>query len=75
MNTPKYDIFSGSGHRDAMWIEAVECLGAANERMKELATEKPGPYFVFCATRGVVLARVDTTGTGTGGSEKARAAS
>lgn len=64
MNTPKYDIFSGSGYRDALWIEAVEGLGAANERIKELAAEKPGAYFVFCTARGVVVARVDTTVAG-----------
>jgi hypothetical protein len=71
MNAPKYDIFSGSGYRDALWIEAVEGLGEANERMRELAKTQPGRYFVFCAERGVVVARVDTSGAGEPGGERA----
>jgi hypothetical protein len=61
MDLPKYDIFSGRDHHDALWIEAVLGLAAANDRMRELATHKPGPYFVFCTAQGSVVARVDTT--------------
>lgn len=43
-----------------MWIEAVEGLEAASHRMRLLATEKPGEYFVFCTQTNKVLNAVDT---------------
>jgi hypothetical protein len=58
---PKYDIFWGSAYRDALWIEEVEGLSASCDRMRELAAECPGPYFVFCTPRGVVVANVDSS--------------
>jgi hypothetical protein len=61
MNVPQYDIFSGKVDEDAIWLEAVEGLGAANERMKEHAQRRPGPYFVFCQRTHAVLARIDTS--------------
>jgi hypothetical protein len=61
MNIPSYEIFSGFGYKDAEWIEAVPGLGAAVDRMRQLAEEKPGPYFVFCVKSGTVLDSVDTS--------------
>jgi hypothetical protein len=58
---PKYDIFSGRDHQDALWVEAVDGLGDACDRMKELAAKSPGAYFVFSADAGRVLASVDTS--------------
>ncbi|MGB7433961.1 MAG: hypothetical protein WBW49_00985 [Candidatus Acidiferrum sp.] len=59
-NTPIYEIFLGSRDKDALWLEAVEGLGAACDRMNELAAQCPGPYFVFCTSTHKVLASVDT---------------
>jgi hypothetical protein len=61
MNAPRYDIFSGYIDRNAIWLESVEGLGDASDRMLELATGKPGPYFVFCLTTHKILASVDTS--------------
>jgi hypothetical protein len=36
-------------------------LAAANDRMKELAAERPGAYFVFCLYSHRVLATIDTS--------------
>jgi|SRR5215469_9946907 len=47
MRVPTFHIFSGFRDKDALWLESVEGLGAANERMKQLGAEDPGPYFVF----------------------------
>jgi len=47
MRVPNYHVFSGSRDKDALWLESIEGLGAANERMEQLAAEKPGPYFIF----------------------------
>jgi len=59
---PLYDIFSGHWLRkDAIWIEA--CRGSANavQRMLDIATKKPGEYFLFnCYTRRCVMS-VDTS--------------
>ena len=61
MLVPTYDIFSGTGYQDAKWIEAVEGLAAATERMKHLGQQIPGAYFVFSADSKAVLATTDTT--------------
>lgn len=61
MRVPTYDIFSGSGYTDAKWLEAVEGLAAATERMKHLAEQMPGPYFVFSTDAKAILASVNTT--------------
>jgi hypothetical protein len=61
MMVAKYDIFSGLRDKDAVWLECVEGLGAAYERMKKIAAKSPGPYFVFCAQTHAVLASIDTS--------------
>jgi hypothetical protein len=61
MQVPRYAIFSGFTDKDALWLESVEGLGAANERMKERAADSPGPYFIFCTKTHKVLASIDTS--------------
>jgi hypothetical protein len=59
---PAFDIFRGRfGDTDVVWIEAVEGLAAARQRMEHFASEAPGPYFVFSSFSHVVLAAIDTT--------------
>ena len=59
---PRFEIFFGQfPEKDATWIESVEGLGQAADRMHELAKEKPGPYFVFHMVSHQILAVVDTT--------------
>jgi len=60
MKIPQYEIFSGRADRDAVWLEAVDGLGAAVDRMKEYAKKSPGFYFVFCCDRHAVVASIDT---------------
>lgn len=48
MKAPQYDIFSGIVDENMVWLEVVEELGIALDRMKEFATNKPGSYFIFC---------------------------
>lgn len=58
----KYGIFSGwFGDDDAMWLESVEGLEAAYNRMKEIATERLGKYFIFSARTKEAIASIDTT--------------
>jgi hypothetical protein len=62
--TMEYDIFSGHDHEDAIWIDAVDGLAAAADRMNQLAREKPGPYFVFCTNKYKILICIDTSASG-----------
>jgi hypothetical protein len=62
MTIPKFDIFLGFfGNQDAVWLECVEGLAAAKQRMDEIARERPGQYFVFYPPNRAVLASTDTT--------------
>lgn len=61
MDIPSYEIFSGLGYKDAEWIEAVPGLDAAIQRMRQIAEETPGPYFVFCIKSRTVLDSVDSS--------------
>jgi len=62
VNPPILDIFRGYfGSKDAMWVEAIEGLGNAVDRMHVFAAEKPDAYFVFDAHTHKVLAVTDTT--------------
>jgi hypothetical protein len=55
-----FDIFKGTTDKDAIWMEAVEGLALARERMKQLAKATPGQYFLFAQRTHSILARVDT---------------
>ena len=61
ISEPRFDIFSGSVDKDAMWIEAVDGLNAARQRMEKIASEVPGRYFVFSSYSRTILAQIDTT--------------
>jgi hypothetical protein len=56
----RYDIFSGWKNKDAMWLEAIDGLITACDKMKQHAKLIPGPYFVYCVDTQRVLASVDT---------------
>lgn len=59
---PFFDIFRGRfPDVDADWVDSVEGLGAARERMRAIAAARPGPYFVFSAKYGIVFAAIDAT--------------
>jgi hypothetical protein len=60
---PAYDNFRGHSDKDAMWVEALHNLAAANQRMAEHARQNPGPYFIFCQVSGAVQSSVDTSKT------------
>jgi hypothetical protein len=59
---PTFDIFRGTySDKNAIWVEAVQGLAAARDRMYARATEEPAPYFLFSTTDRLVLAIIDTT--------------
>jgi hypothetical protein len=61
MKVPIYDIFSGAEDEKAVWLEAVEGLGAACTRVREFALDTPGHYFVFCPQTHRILFSIDTS--------------
>jgi hypothetical protein len=62
INPPQYDLFAGTfGDGDALWLEAIEGLGIAYEKMKWRAARVPGKYFVFCQSTHTVQASIDTS--------------
>jgi ActR/RegA family two-component response regulator len=56
MSGTTYDLFKGSSQENAIWIEAVEGLEAATERMNRLAAKDSSEYFLFQA--GSIVASV-----------------
>ena len=61
MSVPRFEIFKGSSDKKAIWVESLGELSAANKRMKELADESPGAYFVFDVRARQILISLDTT--------------
>jgi hypothetical protein len=58
----KFSVFSGCfGDDDAVWLESVDGLEAACNRMKEIAGERPGKYFVFSSSAKKAVESIDTT--------------
>jgi ActR/RegA family two-component response regulator len=58
MSSTTYDLFKGSSQENALWIEAVEGLDAATERMNRLAAKESSDYFLFQS--GNIIASVTT---------------
>ena len=54
------DIFSGELEAAAVWLEAVQGLTAARERMRQIASNNPGKYFILSVADRSVLERIDT---------------
>jgi hypothetical protein len=57
---PIFDIFSGRSEKDAMWLEAVQGLSKARQRMEQIAEERPGRYFLFCSSSHSIPVRLET---------------
>ena len=60
-NEPRFGIFSGTFDSDAIWIETVSGFDSARERMQQLATQRPGEYFLFSVHGRGIRASIDTS--------------
>jgi len=58
---PVFDIFSGTPAEKTLWVESVEGLPSARERLKQISAAKPGKYFLFSAESNTVVIAVDTS--------------
>lgn len=60
LKVPVFDIFCGMADKEAVWVETVNGLSSARERMEGIAMLKPGHYFVFSRTDHAILAEITT---------------
>jgi hypothetical protein len=60
MPNSRFDIFSGTLNNQPMWLETVEGLSGARQRMQEIAAAKPGRYFILSLPDRRVLADIET---------------
>ncbi len=60
MSEETFDIFSGAPEEYGSWVEAIEGLSSAQQRMEQIAAEKPGKYFLFSSADQSILTQVDT---------------
>lgn len=60
MRERSFEIFFGVPGADPLWRESVQGLVQARERMLQIATQTPGPYFIYSVDSQSILARVDT---------------
>jgi len=60
MQEPTFDIWSGTPDKSGKWLETVAGLGNAQRRMKQLAAQTPGKYFIFSVWNGCVLDQIET---------------
>jgi len=56
-----FDIFQSSGNKnDVQWLECIEGLDAARDRMYEIAAQRPGMYYVLNLHARLLVAKADT---------------
>lgn len=60
MQNATFDIFAGELETEAIWVEAVTGLDNAKSRMDQIASGRPGKYFIFYSADHSVLARTET---------------
>jgi len=57
---PRFDIFSGTPDKNAVWVECVRGLSNEREQMERIAAKKPGRYFLFSLPSHSILAQIET---------------
>jgi hypothetical protein len=60
MEESSFDIFSGMSRRHGHFIESVQGLMNARERMWEIADEKAGCYFIYSNSHRSILIKIET---------------
>jgi hypothetical protein len=64
---PTFDIFQSPRNKnDVVWLECIEGLDAATQRMYAIATHRPGIYFVLNLRDHLVVAKTDTRSLASG---------
>ena len=60
LSGPPLDVFRGVPDGDAVWVEAVDGLASAKERMEQLTGNAPDSYFIFNRRDHTILAFAST---------------
>ncbi len=60
MSEPTFDIFSGTSDKDAHWLESIDGLSKARDRMEHIASVRPGEYFLYSPQSHTILAKSST---------------
>jgi hypothetical protein len=60
MKEPSFDIFSGQSQIDGVWIETVQGVINARDRLWQIAEGKAGRYFMCGSGQGAILIKVQT---------------
>jgi hypothetical protein len=55
-----YDIFRDDPAGRPVWVEAVEGLEHAMNRIEELAASDPADYYLYCAQAGKIIRHLKT---------------
>jgi len=61
VSEPTFDIFSGSSDKDAVWLECVDGLSEARQRLEYITAVRPGAYFLYDHASRSVIAKSGTT--------------
>ncbi len=60
MNEETFDIFAGAPEENASWVEAIQGLSSAHQRMGQIAAGKPGKYFLLSCDSQSILTKIET---------------
>ena len=60
MDDEIFDIFSGAPEEAGLWVEGIEGLSNARQRMGQIAKEKPGKYFLLSGASQSIITRIET---------------
>ena len=55
-----FHVFSGAPEENGLWVETIDGLSNARQRMEQIATQKPGKYFLFSGSSQSILTRIET---------------
>jgi hypothetical protein len=60
MDDTPFGIFAGLPGKGSKWLESAARFESAQERMKQLAAQNPGAYFIFNTWNLCVVSEVNT---------------
>jgi hypothetical protein len=55
-----FEIFSGAPEETGLWVEGIEGLSNARQRVEQIAEEKPGKYFLLSGGSQSIITRIET---------------
>lgn len=56
---PKFNVFSGQPNKKPVWIESVDGLAEALDRIEAIAAVKPGRYFLYSSADSAIVLQIE----------------